>query len=116
MSKECLPWKIQTSSLGQRAVPIKSLRAMPLEDFDWNGLFALGMSVWSLQGKHSLLIGSLQSMSSKKIFSSLCLFIGSFNKKIMQFVSDFTPVCKYFDTTYFIISMVSKILSHFDCI
>ena len=61
MSKECLPWKIQTSSLGQRAIPIKSLGATPLEDFDWNGPFALGISVWIFQGKHSLLIGFLQS-------------------------------------------------------
>ena len=66
MSKECLPWKIQTSSLGQRAIPIKSLGATPLEDFDWNGPFALGISVWIFQGKHSLLIGFLQYFFSLK--------------------------------------------------
>ena len=71
MSKECLPWKIQTSSLGQRAIPIKSLGAMPLEDFDWNGPFALGISVWIFQGKHSLLIGFLHYRMAHIFFETL---------------------------------------------
>ena len=37
------------------------LRAAPLEDLDWNGPLALGISVWIFQGKHSSLIGFLHS-------------------------------------------------------
>ena len=53
MIKECLPWKIQTSSLGPRANPTP-------RGFG-NGPLALGISVWIFQGKHSLLIGFLHS-------------------------------------------------------
>ena len=62
MTKECLPCKIQTSSLGQRSIPIQIPRGFAPRDLDWNWDLCPRDSVWILQGKHSFVIGFPQSM------------------------------------------------------
>ena len=58
MIKECLPWKIQTSSLGQRAIPIKSMHSALKRNLmkvwkTWTGP-SLGDRAWSRGPKSAL--------------------------------------------------------------
>ena len=67
MTKECLPCKIQTSSLGQRSIPIQIPRGFAPRDLDWNWDLCPRDSVWILQGKHSFVIGFLHGDIAQKL-------------------------------------------------
>ena len=83
MTKECLPCKIQTSSLGQRSIQIQIPRGFAPLDLDWN---------WDLCPRDSFgfyKVNILLSLDSSNPYASE----NQFQQKV-QFLLKFTNACK----------------------